>query len=167
MRPAHLPRALFGVVTAVCLALLLSIVISAVGRPSSGTIYSLAAVQAGLARDPDVWVNRTVRVRAIATGCMAPAGPARISPCAEVAGGLYGVGATNTISYTPVTDGPSDPWLSFLRRLPLLGSLAPPAQRLDWGVTGAYRVRFRLAPTGLCGGGACVNAVLLDAAPDS
>lgn len=137
-----------------------------VERPNGGAVYSLAALQAGLAREPRDWVNRIVRVRAVATGCTAWAGSVHLSPCIDEAAGLYDAGSMDTSTYTPVADGAPDPWLSLLRRLPLLGSLAPPAQRLRRGAPATYRVRLRVAPTGLCADGICVTAVLLDAAPD-
>jgi hypothetical protein len=67
----------------------------------------------------------------------------------------------------PLAWGSADALLVFLRRLPLLGNLLPAPQRLHWGEVATYRVRVQAIPGSSCGSGACFEAVLLDAAPDS
>jgi hypothetical protein len=70
----------------------------------------------------------------------------------------------------PLRPGGEDPVLGLARRIPLLGRLVPPAQRLaiDEAV---YRVRLQAAPCVTGGPPAvqarCFVAVLVDAAPNS
>jgi len=57
--------ATLGVVLGV--ALLAGLVAAVAGRPSSGPVYTVAEVRAGLARQPAAWAGRTLLVRGSAT----------------------------------------------------------------------------------------------------
>ena len=63
-----------------------------------------------------------------------------------------------------VQPAPTSPLLSALRRLPVLGPLAPPASRQFSGAAHVYRVRISPAGAAACGGMGplCDNATLLD-----
>jgi hypothetical protein len=57
---------------------------------------------------------------------------------------------------------PGDPLLTVLRRVPLVGGILPAPHVIRWDVVAVYRVYLRVERP--CGG-ACYEAVLLDAAP--
>jgi hypothetical protein len=59
--------------------------------------------------------------------------------------------------------GPADPVLAFLRRVPLVGRLAPRAQVLREGNVGTFRVQQHAVPGSTCA--TCYEALLLDADP--
>lgn len=121
-------------------------------------VYTLAAVERALARDPRAWVGRMVRVQGrVAIG-------RTWSPPDSIVTRLVLVDPGYAAGVWPLDLqwGRPDPWLAALRRLPLLGRLVPP-QRLHVGRLGIYRVRL-CAPTGWAAG--CAGAVLLDADPN-
>jgi hypothetical protein len=59
--------------------------------------------------------------------------------------------------------GNADPLLASLRRLPLVGRLAPSPQRPHWGPPAVYRIQLCCPPVTSSGS---ADVVLLDADPD-
>ena len=157
----------------VALLIVLSACLIAFAASSSmgggGPTYSLAAVQAGIARAPAVWSGRTLRIAARlraayedelcaprAAYCdtrkhylfdLAADAPAGTS----IGGGLTAVDA----GIAPQAPNPEltllvgvpDPLLGRLRQIPLLKSLLPQPQAIRFGKDAVYRVRVERVPT--------------------
>jgi hypothetical protein len=128
-----------------------------------GPIFSVEAVRTGLVRDPAVWLHRSLRIRAIASRCGGPAGGPHCLYAQPQLLGASGDGATWALSLD--WDPASPPLLQLVRRLPVLGTLMPPPQRLRWGVMAVYRVRLAPVSPPPWGASPCYEGVLLDAAP--
>jgi hypothetical protein len=134
-----------------------------------GPVYSVAAVEANPAQDPELWLGRTIRVRGEFVPCIASPrvgdGPCAIlSAGGEPEDGFMGP-ASSTVAALPVVRVGLDPWRSFWRRAPLLGRLIPAPQVPHWGVVATYTVRLAAVPNVFCGINECVEALLLDSAP--
>jgi hypothetical protein len=135
------------------------------GHERDSGVYTVAQVQDNLARDRAAWVGRAVLVRGTLqpSGCISWA--AGGAPCHDRAAYLLlerdGVSALQVAGWGP------DPLLAALRRLPLVGRLVPRPRAVRWGALATYPVRLDAAPGGSCGATVCVEALLLDAAPDA
>jgi hypothetical protein len=134
-----------------------------------GTVYSVAAVDAHPARDPNVWLGRTIQVRGEIVPCIVIPSVGS-GPCAVlVSGSGPGEGMSQSLSMSDdtlsATRAGLDPFRTLVRRVPLLGRLAPAPQELHWGVVATYRVRLAVVPDSICGTGECVEARLLDSSP--
>jgi hypothetical protein len=75
---------------------------------------------------------------------------------------LIGTSTSGWAEGLPLALGPANPIRAFLRRLPVVGRVAPRAQTLHWDTLAIYRVQFRALHGNACA--ACYEAVLLDAA---
>jgi hypothetical protein len=151
--------ALFG------LALTSSVLIAITGsiRVSQGPVYTVAQVQAGMAHQPDTWVGRTVRMRGVAVppGCV----ERESMLCVKTASYLAYIIDPTRLALLPLTQGPANPLLSLLRKLPLAATLEASAQRPHWDEIAIYRVQLLVAPPATCALAPCYQALLLDAAP--
>ena len=128
-------------------------------------VYTVAQVRAGLARNPRAWVGRTVLVHGTLV-VMAFA-------CPDVGG--FKCTPIQWEELDPDAPGPqplilapasASPLLTFLQRLPLVGSSMPWAQSLREG-PGVYRVQLR-APAHCpfpSANPSCASALLLEARP--
>jgi hypothetical protein len=127
-------------------------------------VYSVADLRSHLEADPRRWLGRTLLVRgaAIAGGCREAAGTLVL--CTSWRVFLTDPGPTLAGAVLPLVSASPDPWLSSVRRLPLLGSVLPPPQVVHWGQVAVYRVRLR-SPAGTSGESASYEALLVDAAP--
>jgi hypothetical protein len=105
--------------------------------------------------------DRIVRVRGIAEGCGFGVAFDLCPPAA-----LVDAGSSATGQPLWLAQGDASPLRTLLRRIPLLARFAPAPQALQWQVVATYRVRVQAIPASICGTGVCVQAVLLDAAPD-
>jgi hypothetical protein len=138
----------------VCLLglLLTGLVFATLSRhQDQGPAYSLAQIQAHLARQPGRWLGRTVRVRGMVeiSGCVGwEAG--RVESCRDRSAYLLG---RDGASLLPVAGWEPDPLLAALRRLPLAGGLVPAPQAARWGALATYRVRLLDAAPGTLGEG--------------
>jgi hypothetical protein len=123
-----------------------------------GPVATVAQVERALVHDPAGWSGRVVRVRAIAARYVAWQAPDSVVPQLAL------IDPASTLGTLPlaVSWGQPDALLATLRRLPLLGSLVPPAQRLRIGTMAVYRVQLRIPVDGRVGQ---ASAVLLDADP--
>jgi hypothetical protein len=117
-------------------------------------VYSVAQVQRQLARDARWWLGRTILVRGMVAG----------EPAYHPAPSLVAVDAAAPVDPLPLAWAGVDPLRAYLRRLPVLGSLAPQAQAVRWGVVAVYRIQLRVAPASSCPDPPCYEAVLPDAA---
>jgi hypothetical protein len=134
-------------------------------RSNQARAHTVAEVLANLARSPDTWVGRTVRVRAVvASRCAAwLGGPAPV--CATWQPALVDPAAAGADPPLPIQPMAQPPLLGGLRRLPFAGRLVPAPQHLHWGMPATYRVLLSIAPSSRCDRGPCYEALLLDAAP--
>jgi hypothetical protein len=126
-------------------------------------VYAVAAVLTRLAHDPEpeVWLNRTLLVRGIATAqaCMAGPTAAFCGPPRFMLRDPDPRAAATRLDLT-WTDGDSLP--AVLRGLPMLGLIFPAPQAIQWDRVAVYRVQLRIEhPCSV----ACDEAVLLDAMP--
>jgi hypothetical protein len=164
MRRFSLPwLALLSLLLASCFA------VTALSRNlNQGPVYSVAEVRAQLADNPGTWVGRTVRVRGLAEACQAPGTVADL-PLAEACSywppDLHdpdpAAGATKPL---PLVWGTQSPLLAWLRHVPLLSRLAPPASTPRWWALATYRVQLQRAPDWLCDVTPCYQALVLAAA---
>lgn len=133
------------------------------GHLDQDPVYSLAAIRAQLAQQPQAWVGQTVAVRAVVAPCPWWGGAARLRHCAGRQLVLFGEPAGVPADPLPLVRPPSHPLLAVLRALPLVGALLPAPPLLQLGAAATYRVRLRATAVKGCGAGTCVEAVLLAA----
>jgi hypothetical protein len=138
------------------------------GTTDAHRVYTVAQVQAGLARDPKVWVNRTVLVRgrimqgywmrgrvgvtwglaeycaATPSGCPFDSPPGGLIPRGTVVHlGLRSDGLDSENRYLPMltlVPQPAGAWVLFLRRIPLVASIVPTPQHIQWGTLATYQI---------------------------
>jgi hypothetical protein len=141
-------------------------IVQATGGGAGGAVYTVAQVQPHLHHDPAAWVGRTLRVRGIAipAGCSTWDAQQDL-PCPDR--WRQGIVDPDGVTLLPLTVGPPNPLLASVRRLPLLGGLAPAPRAVHWGAVATYRVRLGALPRSLCGTTPCYEARLLDAAPEA
>jgi hypothetical protein len=136
------------------------------GITSIGRVYPVAQVQAGLDRNPRLWVGRTVLVYGVVIGCP-PGYPCLITPAGTVENAL-GLASSSSVPLAQALHldwEPQDPWLMALRQVPLLGRLVPAPQALCMEGPADYRVRLvSVKPCGIPSS-LCIHARLLDAGP--
>src|SRR5579864_4507850 len=112
---------------------------------ATGTVYTVAQVEAGLQHHPRTWVGRTVLIRGLLRYCppasLCPAEPALLDPDAGPNDGLlaYANGTSWLISILEK--------LPFADRLPFFSS--PLVHR--FGGLGVYRVRLQPPAQSTCG----------------
>jgi hypothetical protein len=126
-----------------------------------GPTYGVADLQRQAIRDPGRWIGPTVLVRGRAAMDRSWSAPDSIVTRFD----LIDPGAPSGAGGLSLAWGGADPLLAALRRLPLIGRLAPRPQVLRWGAPATYRVRLRASPALACGTSPCYEALLLDAAP--
>ena len=136
------------------------------GPRGQGPVYTVAQVEAELAGQPERWLGRTVRLRAIADPCPMWGSPSMGLHCLNAQPVLVDQEGSRADSL-PLTWRQQGALLASLRGVPLLGKLVPAPQVLGWEARATYRVRLRAAPATNCGYLRCYEAVLLDAAPGS
>ena len=148
------------------LGLLLATVfaVAAFASANQSPTFSVTAIQAELARDPQAWVDRTVRVRGavVYTGCFV-ATEGVLAFCAPPRLWLTTAIPGSAPAQMPLSWETTDPLPTFLRRVPLLSRLVPGPQAILWDVVATYRVRFR-ALTDACSA-AGYEVVVLDGQP--
>ena len=136
------------------------------GQRSGGPVYTVAALRAHLAEHPEAWVDRPLRVRALADICsdwyVWAAGVTICIATQPVLADLDGDGQP-----LPLAWGSAPPLAEVLRRLPLLKAVMPAPQEVRWDTHAVYRIRLREVPTPSCSHPPCYEAVLVDAAPDA
>jgi hypothetical protein len=126
--------------------------------PANGSVSSLAALDHDRTQPPDVWVGRTVPVEGQAAIYRIWQPPDSI--VTRIA--LVDPHQAGALPPLVLEWGSADPVLDALRRLPVVGRLAPRPQRLHWGEMAVYRIRLDgFAPEGR----GSLQGVLLDADP--
>jgi hypothetical protein len=136
----------------------LSTALTAMSDGMLSSAATVSEVERGLAQDPADWSGRIVLVRGRAARYVAWQAPDSL--VTQVA--LVDPERVQSTLPLSLTWGRPDPLLAALRRLPLLGPMVQPMQRLHAGTTAVYRVQL-CAPAGRAHG--CAGAVLLDADP--
>ncbi|HWE64278.1 MAG TPA: hypothetical protein VHB98_21410 [Chloroflexota bacterium] len=134
-------------------------------RMRGGPIYTVAALRAHLAQDPAAWMDRPLRVRAIAAICRAWLSLAHASPCVNWQLALTDPGADDGAEALPLASGPVPPLVELLRRLPLIRIVAPAPQQPRWDAIAVYRIQLHALACGPAQQPPCYEALLLDAAP--
>lgn len=136
---------------------------------ASGSIYSVAALEARLARNPAALLHRSVRVRAQLGGqCTAVVG-LYTRTCTAWRVALTDQNAPadpQPDGYArplPLAWGEASPILAFLRRLPLVRQMIPPPQILHSGVPAIYQIDVQPTTCVLSADPPCYQARLLDA----
>jgi hypothetical protein len=160
-------RSLPFVLVMSALALAVAGVLSALRLPEQGPVYSVSAVQTGLAHNAGAWVGHTVRVRGVAEACLASSDPPLFLSCNHWPPDLADPDPSRGSKPLPLTWGTQSPLLALLHRLPLVSGPAPPSAAPRWWTVAIYRVYLRVAPPDLCGVAPCYEAVWVDAAPNS
>ncbi|MDQ2827476.1 MAG: hypothetical protein M3Y74_00275 [Chloroflexota bacterium] len=130
------------------LTLAVAIIIATERRlTSAGAVYTVARVRAGLARNPQAWVGRTILVRGLVIRCRLVEG------CIALPPGIPRVGLVDGI---PIIEMPraavlsqalplqvgEDPLRSFLRLIPLLRGVVPAPRQPSPAQPTTYRVRL-------------------------
>ena len=146
--------------------LIASLVGTTAPSEASRPLYTLAAVRRHLHAGPTGWIGRSVEVRAVATLC-ATWLSGEGSPCLDQQPRLIDPGGDGSTLSLSVADAPAAPLLSALRRLPLVGPLAPSPQPplLRWGIPWVYTIRLQRTPCADDASQTCDQALLLDALP--
>ncbi len=164
------------------LALLAGLVAAVAGRPSSGPVYTVAEVRAGLARQPVAWAGRTLLVRGVTVDSLWATGPttsvvqfcyvppftcplaapngttvylALIDDSAQPNPRLFGsVNPTNTTTLLlTVQPVAPNPLIALARRLPPLTRFLPAQGQTPGGASHLYRIRLRSTRSALpCAG---------------
>jgi hypothetical protein len=132
--------------------------------PDHGPVYSVAELRSHLAEDRQRWVGRTLLVRGVAVTA------ACVPPPEGVLCGMPRLllSDPDPAAASEVLDlawGPSDPLLTSLRRVPLLGAFLPAPRAIRWGLVATYRAQLRATDKALCGTPRCYEALLLDVSP--
>lgn len=125
-------------------------------------VYTVSQVLTGLRHDPWAWVGRTALVRGTALLLLPGCGATAWCP-----GGLYEPHTRRPGPILLLEPGPADPLWGRLRRVPILGDVAPHPQHMHDQTLTVYRLRFQAVSHRSCDAHPCVNAVLVDAAPPS
>jgi hypothetical protein len=137
--------------------------------PASGAVYSFTQLKAALVHDPEAWIGRAVRVRAVADYCLSWTqlgdGDAR-NICSSRVTVLRDPSRPGSTIHLPLRLAPETALLATLRRVPGAAALLPAAQTPWWGVPQIYTVRLdRASGDGCMNTTNCVAAVLLDTDP--
>jgi hypothetical protein len=135
-------------------------------QTGGGPVYTVAALRAHLAHDPAAWLDRPLRVRAMASVCPAWDEAAHGSPCQTWVPALSDPSVTDGAEALPVVATPASPLVAFLRRLPLIGSVLPAPQQPRWDSLGTYQIQLHAVACDLKAQQSCYYyARLPDAAP--
>jgi hypothetical protein len=149
--------------TVALLALGALVLVQAAGPQTGGPVYTVAALRAHLAQEPQAWVDRPLRVRALAGACTAWLEMPHEGPCLHWQPELMDPQDEGEV--LPLVSGPIPPPVAFLRRLPLIGDIAPGPQFPRWDGVDVYRVQVHALSCGIHLP-PCYEALLLDAAAD-
>jgi hypothetical protein len=174
---------------------LAGVLVCSLGRSTADAhrVYTVTQVQAGLARNPKVWVNRTVLVRgrimqgywmhgragvswglaeycaATPSGCPSDSPPGILIPRGAVVHlGLRSDGLDSENHYLPILTllpQPAGALVLFLRRIPLVASIVPMPQHVQWGTLATYQIYILPKVRRNACRPICDDAVLLNVAP--
>ena len=135
------------------------------GREDQGPVYSVAALNTRLARDPEAWAGKIVRIRAIAEPCPAWGSPHSPLHCTTIRPDLVDLNGPDLSEPLLLVVSPEDRLLTLIHQVPILSRIVPPVPAPRWEDLRTYRVRLRAAPAGSCSSPPCYEAVLVDATP--
>jgi hypothetical protein len=127
-------------------------------------VYTLATLRALVADDPSGRMGQTVRLHALPVrqSCFDWVLPVNgICRLAEPA--LLAAEAGDRGEPLPLAWGDPPQLLALLRRTPMLSSLAPKPQTIDWGTPGVYSIELKRAACVPGEISPCYQAVILDA----
>jgi hypothetical protein len=132
-----------------------------------GPVYSVAMVRAHLEQEPRAWVGQTVEVSGVAEACVAASNPPILLSCSHWPPDLMDTDDTSARGTLPLLWNAGSQWLSRLPRLPLLGSVVPAPQAIQWSMVATYRVQLLAVAASRRGGAPYYAALLQDATPGS
>jgi hypothetical protein len=154
--------------TLLCVALFLAALglyayagVGAAPAAKGDRVYSVATLQATVARDPQQWAGRVVQVRALAEPCQAWGSLHSALRCTTLHPDLVDPEGADLVNPLPLvlnTDNHS--LLGFLHQLLLVNRLVPAAPVPAWDTLQTYRVRLQAIATRHCDIESCVAAVL-------
>ncbi len=109
-----------------------------------GPVYTVAQLHNYLARSRSRVVGQTIRVRGVLHS-------SAIGPCSFILGACDSVeirltGPDGIVPGMEVLLEPERPLAAWLRRLPWISTIIPPAQELRWDAPAIYRVQVRRVP---------------------
>lgn len=134
------------------------------GWPGHDPVYTVAQVRAGLARDAEVWVGRSVLVRGMADPCPWWGGTIRLWQCADDPL-VLGPGPSDPVAEPLPLGLTGEPAaLAFLRGLPVLHDLLARSPAVPLFTPSRFRVRLQSLAAQSCGGRSPCYTALLDAA---
>lgn len=179
--PCRQRRLVFALVFVVLAPLSVILLARAADQATSSPVYTVAALRADLARQPAAWLDRPLRVRAIArrpfrgqarplrvlqiaAACSEALAPAQASPCLLLQPDLIDPGAQDDASALPLTPGPLSPLVALLHRVPFIDAVAPMSQEPRWGALAVYRIELHALPCSSAPQSCAYEALLLDAA---
>ena len=138
------------------------------GRTAAGPVYTVAALRAHLEEDQATWVDRPLRVRAIARACAAYLRSVPSGPCQNWLPVLTDPAAADGTEPLPLplAHGPVPPLVALLRRLPFVGQVAPAPQRPLWDALKVHHIQLHAVPSGPPCQLGCYEALLLEATPE-
>lgn len=142
---ARRPVLVLAPLTVALLCLGICVAHQAIVAPRAGPVYSVGGLWARVLRDPDRWVGRTVRVRAVAERCAAPIADS-VTSCRDARPALFDAGSQPRIAVILLPDGAAPTMREWLRRLPLVGPLIPAPVAPRWGVVTDYTLQVRGVP---------------------
>jgi hypothetical protein len=126
-------------------------------------VYPVAAVEAGMRRDPSAWIGRTVLIRGVVLGrfldpgCSRPTCPG--TGAYSLAPSLSAAGMTPAL--LPLVPGSAGAWLAALRHIPVLRRFLPRPRAVQLFKEATYRVHLQEGHQA-CGARACMDAILVD-----
>jgi hypothetical protein len=142
--------------TAAILVALSMIVLPAIGDAASGPVYTIGDLNQRIAGNARAWMGRTVRVEGMAVSYRTRSGPFTWQQHFI----LVDARTPYSTDRLPLAIGSSNPILTLVRRIPVIGGLAGGAPELQTGVPAVYRVQLQALPTAFCA--ACYEVVLRD-----
>jgi hypothetical protein len=125
----------------------------------SSPVYRLRSLQGYIRRDPTAWLQRTVRVHAVAVQCQGWLVEA--DSCFDWHPSLVDADDPAALAL-PFVVAPPSTTLSWLRGLPVTARFVPQPRRIPWGIPTDYALRLRAGPCVVGSASICYQAVLED-----
>jgi hypothetical protein len=153
------------------LALCLTVALPMLGLQSvsaveaGGPVYSIAALDAQLARVPTAWLGATGQVRAVLSQACLATTHSYPPSCAIEQLTLADPNPASTAPALPLAWDPQSTAVTGLRRTPRLRAQIPPVQTLHAGGPAVYRIKVRHGPCVQSPATVCYGAILLGAVP--
>jgi len=152
-----------GVLVGVAIAYLLLSVIAAHKRVG-GKVFTVQQMKEGLIHSPSTWLHHSVQIE----GRIGELGPLACAGvvCPQSTLGLYDDrGPLLDAQFLRVAPGSFDPFLTFVRQVPILRTFLPQPQYLATGARHVYQVQLQTWPCRRTVSVDCYVAIIPDAYP--